>query len=508
MDQSIQLNLIGKFIIFLSSLCISILTNFIKVYYPKLFKLAVVTGSFILTQIIVLSVGQYSSVNVIFYLFPMVLAVLAYGVTGGFIIFSLAILNYYLVFLLGPMSSFEIIHNIIVLGIINLVFCFLIAKTEEANNKNQDWLEKLHSKINELSLLKEIGNLMQTTTNLKKVNKIVLTAITAGYGLGFNRGLLFLVKEKDGKKVLQGEMAIGPLSQQEAYRIWGNVVRTQNSLSDVIAVEDEVDESLNDFIRKITLQLTDGNNPLIKSLLNREPIKKVKADPNLLGESLVALKFTDYAIVPLIAKKQAIGVILVDNKFNGKPITDEDMDSLITLVNQGALAIENIMLYEKFAGLAITDGLTGLYNHRFFKEQLTKLINEKQSFALLVIDIDDFKEFNEIYGHACGDSILSSVGESIKKVVGSKGIPCRYGGDEFTIILPNYSRIQGKELAVQIQEEVKKVSLNFNGVVQKPLTLSIGLALYPTDANTGEELFCHADSKLKISKISGKDTIT
>ena len=304
-------------------------------------------------------------------------------------------------------------------------------------------------------------------------------------------------------------MAIGPLSQKEAYSIWGSVVRNQTSLNEVIAVQDELDLTLNEYVSKINISVMENShNPLIKVFTEKIPLNIVKGDKYALGDDLAQLSFVDYAIVPLLVKNEAIGVILVDNKFNGKKITYEDIDSLTTFANQSALAMENTILYEKITQLADTDGLTGLYNHRYFKDKLTESISLKKPFALLVIDVDDFKKFNEEYGHTCGDTILGHVGEGIKSVVGKQGIACRYGGDEFTVILPMLSKEKSLEMAKEIQFKVREISEGFNGVVSRPLTLSIGLALYPEDTANEEDLFKRADGKLKYSKISGKNTVT
>lgn len=490
------------------SISLGLGVTFIKAYLPMYFRPSVIIVALFLVQISLYTQGIIET-GYILYLVPITLAVLAYGVIGGIVSFFTICVMFYNFVLIEKIEMAFYLQQVLFLSIANLGFCFFAQQSKDIGIKNEKWLKKLHVKINELSLLKEIGNTMQTATSLKKVNRIILTAVTSGYGLGFNRALLFLTEQKNSSLILKGEMAIGPLTLQEAYRIWGSVVRNQKSLKKVIAVQDEVDETLNEYIRRVEIGSEEGSeNPLFKTLETREPIIMQSADPLILGRDLASLSFENYAIVPLVAKNMAIGVLLVDNKFNGKPISEEDLDSLITFATQAALALENIMLYEKITRLAVTDGLTDLYNHRYFKEQLNLYIKNQNKFCLLVIDIDDFKEFNELYGHACGDSVLKAVAKGLKRAINDKGIISRYGGDEFTIILPNTSRKEAKEIAYSIQDQVKEISKGFDGVVKKHLTLSIGLAMYPNDALTADDLFRKADTKLKLSKVSGKDTVT
>ena len=484
---------------------IALICDLIKAYKNVLYKPSIIIGSLVLCQFALYEAGTDQDLTYIFYLIPIALGIMSYGVRGGIITYFTSILMYSTLFVQGAYSFTPYLNNALILGVSTLGFCYFDIKNAEISFKNERWLEKLHSKINELSLLREITNSMQTTTDLKKTNKIILTAITAGYGLGFNRALMFMV---DGE-IIRGETAIGPPSRKEAYKIWGKLVRSQTSLNEVIAVDEEIDETLSEFVRKVKLNIRkDKGNPIIECLNTKKPLNIKNADKRILGEDLAKLDFENYVIVPLISKNQSVGVLLVDNRYNEKTISQEDVDSLVTFANQSSLAIENIRLYEQVSNLAITDGLTSLYNHRYFKEQLSSHIEKKENFCLLVIDIDDFKQFNEQYGHSYGDKVLSEVGKILQLVAGTNGIASRYGGDEFTIILPDYSKEVAKDVALSIQEYVEGITIGSKGIVRSPVTLSIGLAAYPEDSGDAQGLFKKADEKLRDSKISGKNTVT
>lgn len=487
-------------ILFLAS-ALGLLINYIRNYLPKWHKSSVVMGSFLLVLFALLELDHTTSSAPLLFLFPLSLATLGYGLYGGVTsyLFAGAALYYHQNLHGLPLETYLL--TMIVLGCALTAILYFSHVHHQVVKNNEAWLQKLHAKINEMTLLRDITTSMQSVKDLKKLDKIVLTAITAGYGLGFNRGLLFLVDEKG----LYGEYAIGPSSRKEAYRIWGDVVIKKSNLHEVLNSPDEEDETLLEVVTKVRLPLSiHEKNPLIRCVLEKTPLLVQGGNPSDLGPALEKLNFEHFAVVPMIAKDQVVGVYLVDNCFNQKPIQDEDLNALLTFSGQAALAFENIRLYEKIKSLAITDELTGVYNHRHYKDTITRYLSAQIPFVLMVIDVDDFKNFNELYGHATGDQVLQEVGASLKSAVKFKGEAFRYGGDEFTLILPQRTRDEAIEVAKRIQEAILSIALH---KVDHPLTLSIGLAEYPKDTACEKELFILADQKLKYAKDSGKNTV-
>lgn len=488
-------------VILLFSCALALLINYMKSYRPELHKPAIITGSLLVVVFAVIILGQESSLSHLLFLFPITIITLGYGLYGGVMLYFLSII---ILFLNSrwhqiPYAQFQI--DSLVLGLSSLGLIFISVQLFQLTDKNEEWLEKLHIKINEMSLLREITTSMQTASDISKLDKIVLTTLTAGYGLGFNRAVVFLV---DGDEII-GQNAIGPSTRAEAYRIWGKVVTSQPTLHDIIEFHVDSDLKLLDTVKDVKLSLRDDrSNPIVRCCRDKSPLLIRGADPQDFGEDLGKLNFENYALVPMIAKNIVVGVLLVDNRFNEKPITDDDLDTLITFAGQSALAFENIRLYDRIRKLAITDELTGIYNHRFYKETIHELMINRKPFSLMVIDVDDFKQFNENYGHSTGDRVLAEVGKILKKAAGSSGSAFRYGGDEFTIILQNTDRKESLEVARSIQNSIRDIAFD---VVSSTLTLSIGIAQYPKDAVTEAELFVTADRKLKNAKDSGKNTV-
>ena len=167
--------------------------------------------------------------------------------------------------------------------------------------------------------------------------------------------------------------------------------------------------------------------------------------------------------------------------------------------------------FEQQYKLATTDGLTDLYNHRYFQEQMRMQIeNSKRyetEFSLIILDIDFFKKFNDTFGHQAGDAVLRQVAQTLKRNVRATDIVCRYGGEEMSIILPN----TGKDVAYSTAEKIcKRVSDNkfrLIGDKEVTVTISLGVSTYPYDGNTASELIEAADKRLYNAKHNGRNQV-
>lgn len=161
--------------------------------------------------------------------------------------------------------------------------------------------------------------------------------------------------------------------------------------------------------------------------------------------------------------------------------------------------------------LATTDGLTELYNHRYFQEQIRMQIEQSKryntSFSLIIIDIDFFKKFNDTFGHQSGDAVLKEVAQTLRRNVRATDIVCRYGGEEMSIILPNTSKEEALLTAQKICERVasKKFKL-FNGK-ETNVTISLGVSAYPSDGSTAVEIIEVADKRLYNAKNNGRNQV-
>ena len=212
--------------------------------------------------------------------------------------------------------------------------------------------------------------------------------------------------------------------------------------------------------------------------------------------------------VPLITKGETIGVINISNKKGSKLFNQKDLDFMTSLANQAAIAIDNAKLYE----LATKDGLTKLYINRHF---LTLLDNEvrrcaryKHNMSLIMIDIDDFKQINDTYGHLMGDQILREVANQINITIRKIDVAARYGGEEFVILLPETTTRGAAIIAERLRKNIENIKVETTDGKVVTTSVSMGIAQFIKDADSAQGLIDAADKALYNSKRSGKNVVS
>jgi two-component system, cell cycle response regulator len=182
-----------------------------------------------------------------------------------------------------------------------------------------------------------------------------------------------------------------------------------------------------------------------------------------------------------------------------------------TLIENASVAFTRALLYQRMEKLATTDGLTELNNHRHFQELLSKEIERTRrygsSVALLLMDIDHFKSFNDTYGHPVGDLVLKEISQCIKRSLRTNDIPARYGGEEFTVIIPESNEQGALIIAERIRSAIENHIIISNDR-QLHVTVSIGVAAYPSLATNQPQLIDSADKALYNSKEHGRNRVT
>lgn len=200
----------------------------------------------------------------------------------------------------------------------------------------------------EFSVLYDINTAMMTTIKLDRLLHIILTAVTIGDGLGFNRAMMFLVNERSN--IIQGMTGVGPDTYEQAWKIWEEYSKESRGLLDIVSSQIKdgklPSSRLNDIVKTIRLSL-DSPCIIARTVREQQPFNIMKTDEdNLVNPELVEkLGLSAFASVPLVASGKVVGVIIVDNYFNKRPITEEDIRFLTMFANQAGLAIENSLLY-------------------------------------------------------------------------------------------------------------------------------------------------------------------
>ncbi len=244
----------------------------------------------------------------------------------------------------------------------------------------------------------------------------------------------------------------------------------------------------------------------------RDPLHFLEARDVSQNDVLKQEGFSFLTVVPLIYNNNLLGLLFLASQRKGEKGLDFDAAAVLSLVgNHVSLIIDKIKLFHETERLSITDGLTGLYNTRYFYKQLDVEIARanrySHSFSLILFDIDNFKFLNDTYGHQAGDDVLHELAGILKAVSRATDIVVRYGGEEFIIILPNTPEQETVNLADRIRMTVEKTHFLANRTAGVTITLSGGIASYPRNAADASSLLYAADSALYAAKAAGKNMI-
>ncbi|MBI4057673.1 MAG: diguanylate cyclase [Elusimicrobia bacterium] len=215
--------------------------------------------------------------------------------------------------------------------------------------------------------------------------------------------------------------------------------------------------------------------------------------------------------LPLKVQGQSMGLLIVDNLLSQQSIAQEDVGLLRSFAGQIALAVDNARLFDEVQDLSLYDTLTQLPLRRYFLQRFQEEIYRSERFnqplALLWMDIDYFKQINDTYGHQLGDQVIKEVARIILRSLRKIDFPCRYGGDEILILLPQSKEEDAKAIGSRLVQEVREMRLpvkfSKNQAIQ--VTVSLGIATCPGDARSLEELMQKADEALYWVKSHGKD---
>ena len=253
-----------------------------------------------------------------------------------------------------------------------------------------------------------------------------------------------------------------------------------------------------------------------KDLINRERLAEdtlsVKGTRfgKVLANRMVTLEWDGSraaALIPLVAKNEAMGLLLLEDPEDGEPFHDDDQVLLRQLGSQIAIAIHNAKLY----ALAVTDGLTGLFVRRYFdlrlEEEFAAATRYNRTFSIMLFDIDHFKKFNDTHGHQTGDMVLQQFARLLEANTRESDICCRYGGEEMVVILPetplNEAALLANKLCATVRQHV------FVGTLEQELsvTTSIGVAQYHRAVKVSHALVEAADKALYRAKELGRNRV-
>lgn len=218
-----------------------------------------------------------------------------------------------------------------------------------------------------------------------------------------------------------------------------------------------------------------------------------------------------YLCVPILAQGEALGILHIQATDEVFAFGDAEMSFKTTFAGQVGLSVANIRLREALRTQSIKDPLTGLYNRRYLEEMLEREIRRAiragHPLGVIVLDLDHFKKFNDTYGHDAGDTVLRETASYLVRSIRAEDIVCRFGGEEFVIILPTADLTASQARAERIRSKLSELTVIHQGSSLGKISLSIGVAAVPVHGTSPKELFEAADAALYRAKKEGRDRV-
>ncbi|MDI6703367.1 MAG: diguanylate cyclase [bacterium] len=309
----------------------------------------------------------------------------------------------------------------------------------------------------------------------------------------------------DHQQVLQKILQL--LKQMIDYYACCLLLKSEEGFELILSINHEISEGFLDEFKERTYRI-------FKQYTNLS-VPKEKVDINWEGDSQSFItkgdgKVNSFESLPLKIRGKEIGCLTISHS-KEQAFREDDLNLLSLLASHSAIGIENALLYRRLERLAITDGLTNLYTHRYFRECLEKEIKRAErynlTFSLLMIDIDDFKEVNDTYGYLMGDKVLEDVAQVIRNN-SFRGIDvvARYGGEEFGVILPETNKLGAMVVGERIRKEMEGTRFQIKGNSLR-ITVSIGISTYPEDGKSIDGLIDQSDRVLYKAKKEGKNKV-
>ena len=339
--------------------------------------------------------------------------------------------------------------------------------------KRQKERQELDKILKNLSLLYNIGRAMTYISDLKNLLKYIL------------------------------EKAIGITNAEKGSIMLYDPDTNRLSITFIEGLED------NDYQEKINNKQVEcksfkpGEGVAGKAFQEAKPVifNNIKGEDEFIeaGSSFVR----SIACIPMLVYNEVIGVINVTNKQDDTQFTEVDIEMLKAVTDQAAVAINKAQLQE----MAITDFLTGLYIRRYFmsrlQDELLRSERYNKAFSIAMIDIDNFKNVNDSYGHAAGDQALKAAGSFFKKNLRQTDVVARYGGEEFVIFFPETNKKVAYVLAERLRKGFSQIRLD----TLPRLSISLGISTYPDDGKDIETLIKNADAAMYSAKQRGRNQV-
>ncbi|MDQ3813439.1 MAG: diguanylate cyclase [Armatimonadota bacterium] len=363
----------------------------------------------------------------------------------------------------------------IVLSVATLLVMFLIIRhesaqrevgLEESNARLQIWVREMERLTREMRLLNHMGELLQSCRSREEAHAVVVRMVPQ------------LLPDESGALCLLNESQ----NLLETVLTWGTGPPPQTLFGpdDCWALR-----------RGRMHMVQDVHSGLICRHLREE----------IAG---------GYMCMPMVAHGETLGILYISTPRAGD-LSEVKQQAIRSVTEQVSLTLANLRLQDTLRTQSIRDPLSGLFNRRYMEasleRELTRAKRSRHPVSVLMIDIDHFKRFNDTYGHGAGDAVLRELGNLLQSHTRGEDIACRYGGEEFLLILPETSLTTAQQRAEQLREAAKRLHVEYRRQPLEPVTLSLGVAVYPDHGTSGEEVTRAADTALYQAKREGRDRV-
>lgn len=330
---------------------------------------------------------------------------------------------------------------------------------QEANQQLTTWVRELESRTREMALLNQMGDLLQACRTVDEAYVVIGQSAQALFAA--TSGVLYMIRASQ--------------NTVEAAAFWG-----ATPPGEVMFTPDAC------------------------WALRRGRMHLVESNIGLRCSHMQAAPETCAVCVPLMAHGEALGVLHIRGD-----ATEPHRQLAVTVAEHIALALANLRLRETLRYQAIRDPLTGLFNRRYMEESLEREVQRAARhgtpLAIVMLDIDYFKRFNDTFGHTAGDTLLRELGAFLQRHIRGEDIACRYGGEEFTLILPDATLDDVWRRAEEFREAAHHLHVYHRDQFLGPITISLGIAMFPLHGTTAETLVRAADEALYVAKTTGRN---
>jgi len=351
----------------------------------------------------------------------------------------------------------------------------------------------------------------------------LMVALSDQISVAIGRARLYNSLQRNNERLsILHEISLDVLNQHEFDNLLQTItdqsVKLQDAVVGYIALK-EGDELVDRAItpRDLPYQITRGSgendtSPAWQVFESREPFitDDFSALPNIRPET-AALGVKAAILLPILYGDTCRGVLGTGRTQPNYPFNEEDINFGGLFAKLAAVALDNAQMHNTLREESIRDPLTGLFNRRFMQEALAQEVMKanrtSRSLAVVMFDLDHFKRLNDTFGHDAGDEALRRLGLLLKTTIRGSDVACRYGGEEFTLILPEASLSDAVQRMEQLRQDIKTLAIRHQGKSISHLSGSFGIAVYPNHGSTDEALLKSADEALYRAKQTGRDRV-